>query len=116
MRTSSATNVGAEKDSDKRQLAAVESFAASAGYSIAGVFYDAAVSGADPGDERPEFMRMLTAIAGNGVRTVIVETANRFSRDLIAQETGHRMLRAKGIELLAADSPDSFVSDTLTAV
>ena len=61
-------------------------------------------------------MRMLTAIAGNGVRTVIVETANRFSRDLIAQETGHRMLRAKGIELLAADSPDSFVSDTPTAV
>ena len=48
---------------------------------------------------------MLTYIASNGVRTIIVETANRFARDLIVQETGHRMLRGLGIELIAADSP-----------
>jgi len=36
---------------------------------------------------------MLERIAGNGVHTIIVETANRFARDLIVQETGHRMLR-----------------------
>ena len=41
---------------------------------------------------------MLTAIAGNGVRTVLVETANRFARDLIVQETGYRFLQAQGIE------------------
>ena len=53
---------------------------------------------------------------GNGARTVIVENASRFARDLIVQETGYQALKAKGIELIAADSPDSFVSDTPTAV
>src|SRR5262245_65049362 len=49
-------------------------------------------------------------------RTILVETANRFARDLVVQETGHRMLRGLGIELFAADSPDSFVDDTPTAI
>jgi hypothetical protein len=44
-------------------------------------------------------------IARNGVRTIIVETANRFARDLIVQETGYERLKAEGIELIAADSP-----------
>src|SRR5262245_17472263 len=58
---------------------------------------------------------MLEHIAGNGARTIIVETANRFARDLIVQETGHRMLKGKGIEIIAADSPTAFVDDTPTA-
>ena len=39
----------------------------------------------------------------------------RKSHDLIVQETGFRMLRDPGIELIAADSPTSFVDDTPTA-
>jgi DNA invertase Pin-like site-specific DNA recombinase len=31
------------------------------------------------------------------------------------QETGHKRLRALGIDLIAADSPDAFVEDTPTA-
>jgi DNA invertase Pin-like site-specific DNA recombinase len=58
---------------------------------------------------------MLEHIASNGARTIIVETANRFARDLIVQETGHRMLKAKGIEIIAADSPGAFMDDTPTA-
>jgi DNA invertase Pin-like site-specific DNA recombinase len=58
----------------------------------------------------------LEMIAGNGVRTVIVETANRFARDLIVQETGWKRLHADGITLIAADAPDQFVDDTPTAV
>jgi Resolvase, N terminal domain len=47
MRTSSATNVGADKDSEKRQRAAIEAFAKRAGYVIADDdwFYDADVKG-----------------------------------------------------------------------
>ena len=52
LRTSSRTNVGADKDSDKRQRAAIEAYAKAAGYEIVEEFYDAAVSGADP-VERP---------------------------------------------------------------
>jgi hypothetical protein len=59
---------------------------------------------------------MLEAIAGNGVRSIIVETANRFARDLIVQETGHNFLKKLGIELIAADSPNAFLDDTPTAV
>ena len=115
LRTSSAANVGSDRDSDKRQRAAIAAYAKRAGYQIVCEFYDAAVSGADPIHERAGFASMLERIAGNGVRTIIVETANRFARDLIVQETGHKQLRDRGIELIAADSPDAFVQDTPTA-
>src|SRR5262249_38084781 len=87
-----------------------------AGYQIIAEHFDAAISGADAVDQRAGFTAMLAQIAGNGVRTIIVETANRFARDLIVQETGHKMLQQLGIELIAADSPDAFVDATPTAV
>jgi DNA invertase Pin-like site-specific DNA recombinase len=114
-RTSSAANVGADKDSLERQRSAVEAFAKRAGISIVEAFYDPAVSGADAVDTRPGFASMLERIAGNGVRTIVVETASRFARDLIVQETGYRMLQGMGVDLVAADSPEAFVDDTPTA-
>ena len=72
-------------------------------------FYDAAVSGADPIEVRPGFAQLLARIADNGVRTIIVETANRFARDLMVQEVGYAMLRSLGVTLVAADSPSSFL-------
>lgn len=51
-----------------------------------GLVLRAAVSGADPIEMRPGFAAALARIAGNGVRTMIVETANRFARDLMVQE------------------------------
>jgi DNA invertase Pin-like site-specific DNA recombinase len=115
-RTSSATNVGSDKDSLARQTSAVEAYAAAQGIEIVQSFYDAAVSGADAIDARPGFAAMLEAIAGNGVRQILVETANRFARDLIVQETGHKYLKQQGIELIAVDSPTSFLDDTPTAI
>jgi DNA invertase Pin-like site-specific DNA recombinase len=44
-----------------------------------------------------------------------VETASRFARDLMVQEVGYAMLTERGIELIAADSPQSFIEDTPTA-
>jgi DNA invertase Pin-like site-specific DNA recombinase len=114
LRTSSATNVGADRDSDVRQRQAIDTFAKRGGYEIVEQFYDQAVSGADPIETRPGFVAMLERIASNGVRTIIVETANRFARDLIVQETGHRVLKERGIEIIAADSPAAFVDDTPT--
>ena len=51
-------------------------------------FCDAAVSGADPIQDRPGFAALLDRIEGNGVRTVIVEDASRFAREPMAQELG----------------------------
>jgi DNA invertase Pin-like site-specific DNA recombinase len=115
-RTSSSTNVGVDKDSEKRQRAAVTQFAKANGYDLVDSYYDAAVSGADPIDERKGFAAMLERIAGNGVSVIIVETASRFARDLIVQETGWRFLQGLGVTLVAADSPDSFLDTTPTAV
>jgi DNA invertase Pin-like site-specific DNA recombinase len=86
-----------------------------AGDELVDEFYDAAVSGADPLDIRPGFAAMLERIEGNGVRTIIVETASRFARDLMVQEVGHAKLRERGIDLIAADNPGSFIDGTPTA-
>jgi DNA invertase Pin-like site-specific DNA recombinase len=115
MRTSSAANVGDGKDSEARQRKAIEGFAKAAGRVIVDWFYDAAVSGADRIEARPGFAALLASIAGNGVRTIIVETANRFARDLMVQEVGFAMLRDLGVTLIAADSPSSFLDDGPTS-
>jgi hypothetical protein len=96
MRTSSGTNVGDGKDSEQRQRVAIERHAKAAGFVIVDWFYDAAVSGADPVEVRPGFAAMLVRITGDGVRTIIVETANRFARDLMVQEVGFAMLPTSG--------------------
>lgn len=116
MRTSSSTNVGTDKDSEKRQRAAIDSYAKSAGYDIIAEYADEDVKGDLTVDQRPGFAEMMKHIAGNGVRTIIVETASRFARDLIVQETGWRYLRDAGINLIAADSPEAFLDETPTAV
>jgi DNA invertase Pin-like site-specific DNA recombinase len=114
-RTSSATNVGADKDSLKRQQDAVQAYAALNGISIVREFYDAAVSGADSVTVRPGFMEMLTYMLGNGARTVLVENASRFARDLAVQIAGHDLLKSRGISLIPVDAPNHFQDETPTA-
>jgi len=118
LRTSSAANVGADRDSHKRQMSAIQAYARRAGFRIElPPYYDAAVSGADPIESRTGFALMLAYMADHpDVRIILVETASRFARDLIVQETGYRLLKARGIELVAVDSPDSFITDTPTSV
>jgi DNA invertase Pin-like site-specific DNA recombinase len=87
-RISSATNVGADKDSEKRQRVAIEAFAKRAGLDIVDWFYEPAVSGADPLEVRPGFSALLDRIENNGLRTVVVEDASRFARDLLARAWG----------------------------
>ena len=79
-------------------------------------FYDEAVRGADVITERPGFVAMLDRIAGNGVRTIIVESPDRFARDLAVQLAGHDHLRKLGVTLTPATAPDFFTEDTPTAV
>jgi len=115
LRTSSASNVGADKDSDKRQRAAIAAHAKAAGIDIVEEFYDDAVKGADMVEMRPGFAAMMQRLLSNGVRTIVVETASRFARDIVVQETGYAMLKSRGITLIAADKPDAFLDDGPTA-
>jgi DNA invertase Pin-like site-specific DNA recombinase len=106
LRTSSAANVGGDKDSDKRQRAAIAAFAKRAGFALVGEYYDAAVSGADPIEQRKGFAELLDRIEDNGVRTVIVEDASRFARELMTQELGILALLERGVRVLTANGDD----------
>jgi DNA invertase Pin-like site-specific DNA recombinase len=111
LRTSSAANVGADKDSDKRQRAAIQSFAKRAGLEIIDEFYDADVSGADPIASRPGFSKLLDRVEANGVRTVVVEDASRFARQLVVQEAGIIALIERGVRVLTAPGDDLTETD-----
>jgi DNA invertase Pin-like site-specific DNA recombinase len=93
IRTSSVANVGTDKDSDKRQRAAIEAFAKRAGFVLVGEFSDPGASGADP-------------IEANGVRVVICEDASRFARELVTQELGIIALIRRGVRVLTASGDD----------
>ena len=66
--------------------------------------------------ERSGFAEMLERLMSNGARTIIVESPDRFARDLMVQLAGHDMLKARGVTLIAASAPTHFVEDTPTAV
>jgi len=113
-RTSSAANI--DGDSSERQRLAINAYAQRQGYAIAAEFNDLAVKGSDAIDVREGFSRLLGWCGEHNVRTVIVESASRFARDLIVQETGVAMLRARGFQLIAVDDPDAFAGDTPTSI
>jgi DNA invertase Pin-like site-specific DNA recombinase len=111
MRTSSAANVGEDRDSHKRQEEAISRFAGRDGIAIVASYYDAAVRGSDPIERRPGFSALLDHIEGNGVRIVIVEDASRFARDLITQELGILTLIKRGVTVLTAHGEDLTQTD-----
>ena len=106
LRTSSAANVGPDKDSDKRQRAAIDAFAKRVGFKVVDQFYDQAVSRADPIETRPGFAAVLDRIESNGVRIVIVEDASRFARHVLTQELGVVALKERGVRVYSATTGD----------
>jgi DNA invertase Pin-like site-specific DNA recombinase len=106
IRTSSAANVGNDKDSERRQRAAIEAFAKRSGFALVGEFSDPGVSGADPIETRPGFAALLDRIESNGVRVVICEDASRFARELVTQELGVIALIRRGVRVVTATGDD----------
>src|SRR5215470_4142248 len=113
-RTSSASNVGADKDSQRRQADAVEVHAKGR-HDLVEAFNDPAISGADPVASRPGFAAMLGYCEDHSVGVVLVENASRFARDLAVQLTGHALLRDRGIEFVPVDAPTYFTDPSPTA-
>ena len=50
----------------------------------------------------------------NGAKTILIETANRFSRDTIVGLTGEKFLKDLGYNLVPVDAPNYFQEDTPT--
>ena len=114
-RTSSSTGVGEDKDSERRQRDSCEDYARRYEIQIVAEYYDAAVSGADPVQDRPGFSRLLDEIANNQATVILVENASRFARDLGVQMAAHEMLQRAGIEIIPVDCPQHFTDTTPTA-
>jgi DNA invertase Pin-like site-specific DNA recombinase len=102
LRTSSATNVGEDKNSEKRQRDAILAGANHLGLEVVDWFYDAAVSGDVPIADRPGFIAMFDRIDGNGVGIVLVESADRFARKMLTAELGILLLVSRGVTLMTA--------------
>jgi DNA invertase Pin-like site-specific DNA recombinase len=111
LRTSSAANVGQDKDSAQRQRAAIAVFAKREGFEVVDEFNDEAVSGADAIEARPGFAALLDRIEGNGVRVVLVEDASRFARHVLVQELGVMALQQRGVQVFTASGDELTATD-----
>jgi DNA invertase Pin-like site-specific DNA recombinase len=111
LRTSSAANVGDDKDSAARQRLAVARHAKAAGIELVAEFSDEEISGADPVETRPGFAAMLAEVEGSGVRLVLVEDASRFARSVLAQELGVLIMSARGVRVVMAGGEDLTSAD-----
>ena len=110
-RTSSMKNVGDGKDSYKRQDNTCVIFSKQNNIKVMNTFYDAGVSGKVSALDRDEFKRMIVWCEENGVSTILIEKADRFSRDVIGQEMSYKSLTNMGFEIVSASGDVKFDDD-----
>lgn len=117
--TSQTEGTGLDRQEDN-----IRAFAASAGYKIAQVFREEAVSGTTDGFDRPA-LNELAASVEKGI-VVLVESSDRLARDLMVQEVildqfrDHKvpMLDASGVDLtnIQNDPTRTLIRQVLGAV
>jgi len=71
-----------------RQLDAITAWAKRAGATVERVYREEGVSGTLDESHRPQFAAMVEDLLSNGCRTVVVESLDRFARDLSVQMQG----------------------------
>lgn len=114
LRTSSKTNVGAEKDSDKRQREAILTYAKASKIEVEKEFYDAGISGTIAIENRPNFPEMIQYMKRANISMILVENIGRFARDQRVQLNGYDDLKNDGFNLIPVDMPDFFTNETPT--
>jgi len=95
-----------------RQREAVADYAKRHGIAIVDEFRDEGVSGATDHADREGFSSLLARIAGNCVRMVLVERADRVARDLLVQETMLLALRRMGVQVIDVSSGSDLNDET----
>ncbi len=60
-------------------------------------------------------MDMLNYCEDNSIDTIVFESSDRLSRDLIVMETGFQYLTSLGYKLISVANPNTFIEDTPTA-
>lgn len=100
-------------DGPERQREVIARYAKGAGLTVLQEFSDLGVSGTTELADRPGLAALIDRIESNGVRTVIVERADRLARDLMVQEVilsqfakiGARIVTADAVDLTSSEDP-----------
>ena len=94
------------------QRTAIQAFAASAGFEIVAELSAAFEVGGAPALTLANLTDLLVRIDLNSARAVIVSTSNLFSAAAVERIVGFEKLRERGIDLVAADEPDAFATES----
>jgi len=103
----------ADGDGPDRQRQAISRFALASKLTLLEEYSDLGVSGTTELADRPGLASLIDRLESNGVRTVVIERADRLARDLMVQEVilgqfakiGARIVTADGVDLSSADDP-----------
>lgn len=116
IRVSSRGQANQDKDGVPRQRAAIAAYAKKLRLQVVEEFSDLGVSGTKSLAERPGLSALLQRVLGSGVRVVLVEKADRLSRDLVEGETILAEFRDRGVRVIEADGGnDLTASDSPTS-
>jgi len=107
-------NVGEGKDTYPRQKEAVDKYALKENLEIVKEFYDEGVPGTIRIEDRPQFHKLIKYAAENSIDTILVERADRFSRDAMIGLNGYDQLKRIGITVIPVDAPAHYIEDTPT--
>ena len=97
-----------------RQRDAIRRFAKRHRLEIVGEYRDEGVSGTKELADRAGLAALLDRVESDGVRVVLVESADRLARDLMVSEVILGQFRQGGIRVLAADGTDLSADDDPT--
>ncbi len=98
-------------DGFPRQVAAIKAYAKQHDIRIVKVFREEGVTGTKETMDRPAWVEMMTALHGNGVKTIIIERLDRLARELMVQEATIAELGKHGFTLVSVQEPDLMSSD-----
>src|SRR5438067_639522 len=91
-------------DGFTRQQDAIKRYSKANQFEIVQEFRDEGVSGTKDAFDRDGLTDLFVALKSNGVKTVLVENADRLARDLMISEIILSEFRKIGVKVIAADS------------
>jgi DNA invertase Pin-like site-specific DNA recombinase len=98
-------------DGFPRQAQAIKNYSTEHDLKVVEVFREEGVAGNKESMDRPAWAAMMTALLGNGVKTIIIEKLDRLARDLMVQEATIANLAKNGITLISVAEPDLMAND-----
>ena len=92
-----------EGDGFDRQADTIARYAKANGIEVVETYREEGISGTRELENRPALAAVLDRVQSNGVRTVLVERADRLARDLMVSEVILGQFRDLGVAVIAAD-------------